>query len=245
VAGLDFGSAFSAVVITRNTDHRDSVAVAAYPGTPSTLYGSPSKVLQIPSQVRVSKTSSDWRFTIGYETLKLSGTIFTNLKATLAEKPNEAFNAKLTKLNRGSKVPLSSERLVKEFLQQLREHCENWCSSRDLLMPPATAASYPIAWSVETALKYQKVLEDAGWQNITLVNEAEAAADAIFVNNKDRFSDTQLEKMSLMDLGGLSFVSFLSSFSSSSSSPVSVSEAITNLSRTLFFTKFRRRVIYW
>jgi hypothetical protein len=155
--------------------------------------------------------------------LKSSGTLFTNLKATLAEKPNEAFKAKLAKLNRGSKFPLSSERLLKEFLQQLREHCENWCSSHDFQMPPATAASYPIAWSVETALKYQKILEAAGWRNITLVNEAEAAADAIFVANKKHFSDMLPEKISLMDLGGLSFVRFLSSFPfSSSSSSVSV-----------------------
>jgi hypothetical protein len=201
------------VVIAPTTDFRDAVAVASYPGAPTTLYSSPTRVFQIPSQVRVSKTSNDWRFTIGYEALKSSGTLFTNLKATLAEKPKEAFQVKLAKMNRGSKFPLSSEHLLKEFLQQLREHCENWCSSHDFQMPPATAASYPIAWSVETALNYQKLLESAGWKNVTLVNEAEAAADAIFVANKNHFSDAESEKISLMDLGGLSFVRF-PSFSS-------------------------------
>lgn len=95
--------------------------------------------------MQVSKASDNWRFTIKYKALKLSKTLFTNLKATLAEKPNKAFKAKLAKLNRGSKFPLNSKRLLKEFLQQLREYCKNWCNSYNFQMPLITTTSYLIA----------------------------------------------------------------------------------------------------
>jgi len=188
-----------------------------YPNSPQSLHDDTS-IPQVPSKVTVSIHNGIPRCTVGYQSGG-DGITFTSLKIMIgmgeSEEPGEFVEArksnqkKLDDLNTQLKVPLTFEYLVRVFLLYLHDQLMWWCRKTDSTPPRRTVAAYPLRWerNPETVLKYQQLVEAAGFENVEMVNEAEAAANSIFTDRPTSWFQEKPRIVVIDDNGGSTHVS--------------------------------------
>jgi hypothetical protein len=71
-------------------------------------------------------------------------------------------------------------------------------------MPTGTVATYPLRLKAKTILDYQKIIEKAAWEDVTMRNEAEAALDAVLADKPGSWFP---KTVALGDCGGSTHVS--------------------------------------
>ncbi|PVH73938.1 hypothetical protein DL98DRAFT_594537 [Cadophora sp. DSE1049] len=216
VVGLDHGSTMSAMVVT-DTDGKHK-PVDRYPGAPQPLYDGDS-ITQVPSKVTVIAQGGVPKFKCGYEAGAGRGTTFTGLKLMIGmgegevdddENPEEFEEArktnrqKLENVNCQLRTPLTFKDLVRTFLEYMHDHLVWWCDKSDLGLPRRTVAAYPLRWErkPETVLTYQEIVEEAGFQNVDTLNEAEAAANTIFADRPTAWFQEKTRAVVIDDNGG-------------------------------------------
>ncbi|KFY00452.1 hypothetical protein V490_01336 [Pseudogymnoascus sp. VKM F-3557] len=211
VVGIDWGSTFSAMVIGTKTG--ECHAVNNYDGAP-VIFGCRARDIgEVPSLISVSRGPN---FKTGYNARTGRGLQVSNLKSMmpfLSDKlsaglilpimerqiTDATFAESRTKLTEQLReFNLAAEDLIMEVLKYLHYHLVTWCGERELNVPSKTMASHPVYWKAENIIMYGEMLEAAGFQNVDMVNEGEAAANTVLAS----LSMPEPEKLLLCDLGG-------------------------------------------
>ncbi|XMA20793.1 hypothetical protein WAI453_013584 [Rhynchosporium graminicola] len=203
VAGLDFGSAFSAMVVT--TARGERIPIGNYPGVPFSLAGRAEDVFEIPSIISIQKGPVPiWHF--GWQAMQIKTSFrYANLKALLTGEGDhaKATVARLDKMNRGSQTSISPDALIREYLQHLRKHLIDQCALLAQEVPTKLIATHPVCWTPESIIRYTRLLRAAGWGDVETVNEAEAAADVVLGSMPDHFFLSGGTAIGVVDLGGM------------------------------------------
>ncbi|KAH8798642.1 hypothetical protein F5884DRAFT_813346 [Xylogone sp. PMI_703] len=177
VLGLDHGSILSTMAI--RTKDRGIKNVDSYPDElPSHYDGS---ILQVQSEVTVIVQKGVPIYFCGFEARTHVGITFTCLKLMIDEKNRE----KLKTLNKKLKTPITFDTLLRQFLEYLRD---------DVPLLRRTVVTYPII------TRYQELVTATGFKDVSMLNEAEAVANALF-------TDRSPEIVTINDNGGVTYVS--------------------------------------
>jgi molecular chaperone DnaK (HSP70) len=201
-----------------------------YEGAPVIYGGRAKDISEVPSLISVTRGTRGPSFTNGYKARTIRGTTVSNLKsmmpyitdqtsAELAPNTTDQMSAKLGSqitdktfaelraqmTEKLSNFGLTAQDLITKILEYLHAHLETWCDSRKLQVLPTCKmmASHPVYWKAETILEYQKMLGAAGFQNVDMVNEGEAAANTVLAG----LSISEPENLLFCDLGGETWVS--------------------------------------
>ncbi|OBT60210.1 hypothetical protein VE03_10480 [Pseudogymnoascus sp. 23342-1-I1] len=217
VVGFDWGSTFFAMVMGTKTGDGSMKchAVNNYDGAP-VIFGCRAKdICEVPSLISVSRGPN---FKTGYNARTVRAMQMSNLKSMMPyitdkmsvelglpitelgpQITDETFAQSRTQLMEGLReFNLAAEDLIMEVLKYLHYHLVTWCGERQLNVPPKTMASHPVYWNAENIIKYGEMLEAAGFQNVDMVNEGEAAANTVLAS----LSMPEPEKLLFCDLGG-------------------------------------------
>jgi hypothetical protein len=198
-----------------------------FKGAPVIYGGRARDISEVPSLITITRGTS---YTYGYIARAVPGTMMSNLKSMMPHITDQT-SAELalnttdqTSAELGPQITdktfadlraqmtgklccfgLTVQDLITKMLEYLHAHLETWCNSRKLQVLPTCKimASHPVYWKAGTIIQYQKMLKAAGFQNVDMVNEGEAAANTVLAG----LSIPEPENLLLGDLGGETWVS--------------------------------------
>jgi len=205
------------MVITTKKGHCKEVD--RYPNAPQTHGAAGDELKEVSSIVTIAKRGESIKYYYGYETARAEDTISTCkwLKLMIGMDDEDEKDAavymdlrkeycdKLKQVNKTLKAKVTFAGLITLYLQCMHQHLEWWCKTSGETMPTATVATYPLRWKTKTIHDYQKLAENAGWENVIMRSEAEAALDAILADKPDTWFP---KTVALGDCGGSTHVSF-------------------------------------
>ncbi|KAH8799454.1 hypothetical protein F5884DRAFT_758481 [Xylogone sp. PMI_703] len=215
VLGLDHGSILSAMAI--RTKDRGITNVDCYPDEPPSHYD--GSIPQVQSEVTVIVQKGVPIYFCGFEARTHVGITFTCLKLMIDleygdpdehKEMREKNRQKLKTLNKKLETPITFDTLLRQFLEYLREHLEDWCRPNDVPLPRRTVATYPVRWEryPEVITRYQELVTAAGFKDVSMLNEAEAAANALFTDRSPEWFQVNGERgriVTINDNGGVTY----------------------------------------
>lgn len=219
-------------------------AVNNYGGAPVIFACRAKDICEVPSLISVSRGPN---FKTGYNARTVRGLQVSNLKSMMPyisdkmsadlglpimerQITDATFAESRTKLTEELReFNLAAEDLIMKVLKYLHYHLVTWCGERELNVPSKTMASHPVYWKAENIIKYGEMLEAAGFRNVDMVNEGDAAANTVLAS----LSMPEPEKLLFCDLGGETWVR-------TSPKPLIVA---ANKQRNLFSITFTKLVV--
>ena len=203
---------------------KDPIYVNGYDGAPN-CYASPGdKIRHVPSAIKVFKQKDEnepWNFVHGHKALisDADATTFKHVKMMMPQEdehrtrkvknltePKKLNQATLDRFNLHQDSPLTWRLLILEHLKYLRDHLVEWCDTTDVPLPPRSVFAFPLCWTKFARLELKKIAEEAGWPNVELVHEPEAAAKTITFSRASLLGSSPVNNL-FLDAGGSSHVS--------------------------------------